>query len=93
MKLGVPFEGFLVNVILSFFVGLWLGNPFYWAIGVIIHFPMRIIASRDHNLFRLGRLWLATKGQSIGGDIWGGASLAPMNDSPARRAKDWASGV
>lgn len=90
---GVPFEGFLVNMILSFFVGLWLGNPFYWLVGVAIHFPMRVIASKDHNFFRVWRLWMATKGQSIGGDLWGGSSLAPMIDAPARRGRDRSSGV
>jgi len=39
--------------VLTFFIGLWLGSPLYWLIGVVIHFPMRVIASKDHNFFRI----------------------------------------
>jgi type IV secretion system protein VirB3 len=90
---GVPFEGFVANLLITFFVGLWLGNPLYWLAGIIIHFPMRIIASKDYNFFRTWRLWLATKGQAIGNDAWGGASLAPMPDHPATKSKDVRSGI
>ena len=86
-RLGVPFEALLVNMMLSFFVGLWLDNPFYWIICIAIHLPMRVIASKDHNFFRIGRLWLMTKGQSIGGDLWGGSMLAPMEDYSSRTNK------
>lgn len=91
-RLGVPFEAAVLNGILSFFVGLWLGNPFYWLICIAIHFPMRVIASKDHNFFRIGRLWFMTKAQSIGGDIWGGSMLSPMADRPDK-AKERASCV
>src|ERR1700733_12367718 len=81
MTLGVPFEGFLANLFLSFFVGLWGDNPFYWLICIVIHFPMRVMASADHNFFRVWRLWLITKGAgNVGGDIWGGSMLSPMPD-------------
>jgi type IV secretion system protein VirB3 len=93
MTLGVPFEGFLANLFLSFFVGLWGDNPFYWLICIVIHFPMRVIASADHNFFRLWRLWLMTKGSSVGGDIWGGAMLSPMPDWAERKAAERSSCV
>jgi type IV secretory pathway VirB3-like protein len=92
-RFGVPYEAFLANFILSFFVGLWGNNPFYWLICIIIHPMMRVIASHDHNFFRLGRLWLMTKGSSVGGDRWGGSMLSPMPDRPGRAAKEWASSV
>lgn len=90
---GVPFQGFVANLVLSFFLGLWLGNPFYWLICIAIHFPMRVIASADHNFFRVLQLWLITKGSSIGGDVWGGSMLAPMTDRPATKAKERSSCV
>jgi type IV secretory pathway VirB3-like protein len=93
LKFGVPFEAFVANFVLSFFIGLWLGNPFYWLICIAIHFPMRVIASYDPNFFRLARLWLMTKGSSVGADRWGGSMLAPIPDRPARSAKDRASCV
>lgn len=93
MKFGVPFEAFVLNFVLSFFVGLWGNNPFYWLICIAIHFPMRVIASMDHNFFRLGRLWLLTKGSSVGNDQWGGSMLSPMADNPSRSSKGIASGV
>lgn len=91
--LGVPFEALMLNLMLSFFVGLWGGNPFLWGVFVIIHFPMRVIASIDPNFFRLGRLWLLTKGQSVGSDIWGGSMLSPLPSRLSKHAKDRSSGV
>ena len=93
MTFGVPFEGFLANLFLSFFVGLWGDNPFYWLICIVIHFPMRVIASADHNFFRVWRLWLVTKGSSVGGDIWGGAMLSPMPDRTEHKATERSSCV
>lgn len=91
MLMGVPFEGFLVNFVASFFVGLWLGNPFYWLIGVLIHFPMRVIASADHNFFRVWRLWTVT---SSGGDeLWGGSMLSPMTSRSSTSSKERSSCV
>lgn len=84
MTFGVPFEGFIANIVLSFFFGLWLGNPLLWLICVAIHFPMRAIASVDHNFFRVGRLWMQTKGQSLRSDAWGGSMLSPMPSQPSR---------
>jgi type IV secretion system protein VirB3 len=81
---GVPFEGFMLNFCLSFLLGLWLGSPVYWLVGVVIHFPMRILASMDHNFFRVWRLWLETKGSAVGSDLWGGSALAAM---PARQRR------
>lgn len=92
MKLGVPFEGFVANFVLTFFVGLWLGSPLYWLIAVAIHFPMRVIASKDHNFFRVWKLWFLTKGRALGSDTWGGSLLSPMTDS-APTAKERSSCV
>jgi type IV secretion system protein VirB3 len=78
MMLGVPFEGFMVNFCGSFIFGLIMGSPLYWLIGIALHFPMRILTGIDHNFFRIGRLWIETKGASIGNDRWGGAVLVAM---------------
>ncbi len=93
MKFGVPFEAFVLNGILSFFVGLWLDNPFFWLIGLVLHFPMRIIASRDHNFFRVGRLWFLTKGQSMRSGVWGGSMLSPLEHRDQINPKGSASSV
>lgn len=84
MKWGVPYEGFVANVVCSFFVGLWLGSPLYWPICVAIHLPMRVLASHDHNFFRIRRLWLQTQGAAVGSDKWGGSSLAALPAWPSR---------
>jgi type IV secretory pathway VirB3-like protein len=75
---GVPFEALICNGILTFFIGLWLGNPLFWAVGLIIHFPMRVIASKDHNFFRIGRLWLMAKFEAVKSSMWGGSMLSPL---------------
>lgn len=88
MRLGVPFEAFALNLCGSFLIGIWLGNPFYWAIGVVLHFPMRILASQDHNIFRIGRLWITTKGASLHRQVWGGSSLSPLPSGLPRKPAD-----
>ena len=88
MKWGVPYEGFVVNVVCSFFVGLWLGSPLYWPICIVIHLPMRVLASSDHNFFRVRRLGLQTRGAAVGSDSWGGSSLAALPVWPATRAAE-----
>lgn len=86
MKWGVPYEGFVCNVVGSFLIGLWLGSPLYWPICILVHFPMRALASHDHNFFRVRRLMIQTKGQSVGSDLWGGSSLAPLPSRHLRPA-------
>ena len=89
MKWGVPYEGFICNVVGSFFVGLWLGSPLYWPVCIIIHLPMRALASADHNFFRVRRLQIQTKGEAMmAADLWGGASLGPLPRWPARSAAE-----
>ncbi len=86
MKMGVPFEALIINVMISFFAGLWLGSPLYWLIGVAIHFPMRVIASKDHNFFRVHRLWFITKSEAVRSSLWGGSMVSPL--PMGRGAKD-----
>lgn len=78
LKWGVPYDGFRLNIIGTFVAGMFLGSPLYWFVGILVHLPMRWITSRDHNAFRVRRLWLETKGNAVGSDLWGGASLAPL---------------
>lgn len=85
MMAGVPLEGFAANACLTLLLGMWLGSPLYWLLGVVIHFPMRAVTAWDHNFFRVGRLWLETKGAGIGGELWGGSTLSPIASSPARK--------
>jgi type IV secretory pathway VirB3-like protein len=76
LRWGVPFEALICNAGLTFFAGLWLGSPVYWLAGVIVHFPMRVITSRDHNFFRIYRLALTSwAGVS---SLWGGSMLSPL---------------
>jgi type IV secretion system protein VirB3 len=78
LRWGVPFEALICNGVLTFFIGLWLGSPLYWLIGVVIHFPMRVIASKDHNFFRVYRLWLMAKKEAVRTSLWGGSMLSPL---------------
>jgi type IV secretion system protein VirB3 len=93
MKWGVPYEGFVCNVVISFIAGLWLGSPLYWLICVVIHLPMRALTSMDHNFFRVRRLQMQTKGAAVATDAWGGSSLAPLPIWPARSASEVRGGV
>ena len=90
---GVPLEGFAANACLTLLLGMWLGSPLYWLLGVAVHFPMRAVTSWDHNFFRIGRLWLETKGAGAGSEMWGGSALSPVLAAPPRKPLELASSV
>lgn len=93
MRYGVPHEGFMLNVLGSFFFGLVMGSPLYWGVFVVLHFPMRALTNWDHNFFRVLRLWAATKGAGMGADLYGGSALAPLPSSRARKGSEIPSSV
>ena len=85
MVKGVPYEGFYINLLGTFFFGLIMGAPYYWIIGFVVHYViLRPLASWDANFFRVLRLWVDTKASSFGSELYGAPALAPI---AARRAK------
>lgn len=93
LKAGVPFEALVCNAFGTLVLGMILGSPLYWALGFLLHIPMRILTEYDHNYFRLGRLWLETKGRASTRILWGGSSLSPMPSGLPRDASDLSSAV
>lgn len=93
MKFGVPFEALLINALMTINIGIILGSPLYWALGIVIHFPMRVIASKDHNFFRVYRLWFETKAQALKTSAWGGSMLSPLPHGNSIKIRDRASCV
>ena len=90
MKWGVPWEGFFVITVGTVFGGMILGSPLYWLAWPAIHLAMRAAVARDHNRFRIWRLWLETKVGAV--DAFGVTALS----SAATRLRDpeeMASGV
>jgi type IV secretion system protein VirB3 len=69
MKWGVPIEGYVLNVGLTWIFGMALGSPLYWAAFFPVHLVMRALANKNPNFFRELRLWLETKGSNITGTL------------------------
>ena len=89
---SIPWDAWIALVLASFFIGLWGGNPLLWASGVVLYWPVRLLTSRDYNIFRILRLWLLTKGPGdLGADLWGGSLLVALPEKV--KAKDRASAV
>lgn len=85
MVRGVPYEGFYINLLGTFLFGMVMGSPLYWAIGLLIHYAiLRPLTIWDPNFFRVLRLWLVTKGEGAGSDLYGAPVLVPL---PSRRAE------
>lgn len=82
MRWGVPLEGFAINFGGSWIFGMIAGSPFYWVIGVFIHYCMKPMANKNPNFFRELRMWFDTKGVNAGGTLW---ALSP---DPPRHARD-----
>lgn len=91
MKFGVPYEGYIANVFGSAAFAIALGAPPWAVVGLIIHFVMREMTKLDHNMFRVWRLWLMTKGRTVA-DIGAEKVLASL---PRRvtRAHEMASSI
>lgn len=88
MKYGVPYEGFMANVLITFVFGMVMGSPLWWAAGFGVHWPMRLLTSRDHNVFRVLSLWMQTKAASTGRDTKGCSSFAPISSVKPRRSEE-----
>lgn len=87
MRSGVPAEGFFLNVFFTLVLGIMLGSPLWWVCGIGIHYgPMRMLAAWDANFFRILRLWMHTKGDVTGIDLYGAPALYPMLSRRAENA-------
>lgn len=87
MKFGVPYEGFMLNVGIVTFGGMFAGSPLWWALGVPVHFVMRFQAARNPGFFRELRMWFETKGANAGGRLWA------LPDRPARKGEELPSAI
>jgi type IV secretion system protein VirB3 len=67
MKWGVPYIAYLYNLFGSAAFGILMGAPPYMLVGLIIHYVMREMTKRDHNLWRQWWLWLNTKAKTVDG--------------------------
>ena len=62
LKWGVPAEGLWINVGGTALIFAWVGrgNPLYWALFPLLHFPMVAQTNRNPNFFHEIRMWWET---------------------------------
>jgi type IV secretion system protein VirB3 len=95
MKMGVPVEGLFVNAAVTYLAYLWIGHGNIYRmlpcllIFPIVHIPMRILASIDHNMFRIGRLWLE-RGICFRTRAWRGELLPALPHRAPASAREMA---
>lgn len=98
MKIGVPVEGLFLNGVVTYLAYMWIGHGNLYRmlacvlIFPLIHVPMRIITSIDHNLFRIFRL-RAERGISFSTKAWGGELLAALPHRLPRSGREIAGSV
>lgn len=81
---GVPMEAVGINMMATSIFFVVMSNPLYMLIGVVNHYAIRAMISRDYNMFTTLRLWADTKARARNTDLWGGSSVSPL---PLRAAK------
>ncbi|NPD69605.1 type IV secretion system protein VirB3 (plasmid) [Lichenicola cladoniae] len=81
---GVPIEAACLNAMGTVIFFIIMKNPCYMLIGVVLHYVIRTLISRDYNVFGVFRLWVDTKGLARNASRWGGSSVSPL---PLRRAR------
>jgi type IV secretion system protein VirB3 len=89
MRLGIPAEGYWLNLYGTFFVGLWCGSPLYWLIGVLNLVPLRALARWDVNFFRILRLWQETKLATMGANVFGAPTLVALPAASSASAAEY----
>lgn len=75
MKFGVPLEGLIANFVMFYCGFMWVAHGYVLSIRGLVcillfpvnHMAMRILISFDHNMFRIMRLWIETKGINVRG--------------------------
>jgi len=88
MKWGVPFEGFLLNgLVTTVIVMLFIQSPPGYLLGVLVHLVMRELCRTNPHFFFKWKLWLSTKAKSTSGPLWGGSRLQPTY-SKVKKAAD-----
>ena len=70
---GCPLEGVALNVLGTFFAGIWLSGPsiyrspiMIWLVGIPIHLAMQRLTAYDYYWVRTARIWLMTQGAGHG---------------------------
>lgn len=85
---GVPVEALSINAMLTTILFVLMGNPLYMLIGVVIHYSIRAVISKDYNFFTTLRLWSNTKARALNTELWGGSSVSPTPLRPARKPRE-----
>lgn len=85
---GVPIQAMGFNSIVSTVFFVIMGNPLYMGIGVVVHYTIRHLVSRDYNMFKTIMLWSETKARARNTDLWGGSSVSPLPLRPARKPRE-----
>ena len=77
--LGIPYEAFVVEIVLVTVIFLGVGDPFYMLLIVPLHMVLYLISSQNPNAFGSIRIWTMTKGRCKNTQFWGGAaSYSPL---------------
>ena len=84
MLWGVPMQAAIGNAMAVMMLFILVKNPLYLTIGILTHWFMRQIVSRDYNMFGVWGLWFMTKARATDVKRWGGSSISPH---PAERAQ------
>ncbi len=98
MKMGVPVEGLVVNGFITWMAYMWIGHGrLLWMLLCLlifpfVHLPMRVLASIDHNMFRIGKLWLE-RGIALKTRTWAGELLPALPHHAPSSPKDIAGSV
>ena len=92
MMFGVQAEAFMLNISGSIIAGGWASvnswhKLIYWPVMIgTIHMIQRYAFARDHNWFRIWKLWIETRGAVL--KRWGGSTVTPIPAAWPSRAKD-----
>ena len=77
--IGVPYEAFVIELVVVSIIFLGVGDPFYMLLLVPLHSVLYLISSQNPNAFVAIMIWLMTKGRCKNSKFWGGAtSFSPL---------------
>ena len=77
--MGVPYEAFVIELVVVSIIFLGVGDPFYMLLLVPFHAVLYLVSAQNQNAFGAIMIWLMTKGRCKNSRFWGGAaSFSPL---------------
>lgn len=76
---GIPYGAFVVLIMVTAIVFLFIGNPLYLALGAPVYAILYMVSANNPYVFGSWWAWTVTLGKSRNQGFWGSRSFSPLS--------------